>query len=214
MSERPILFNAPMIRAIQAGRKTQTRRFVNPQPFALPKRQGVLNELVDNPSPLWFDNRRMFSCPYGQPGDTLWVRETWGVTGKLEKVRGQVEDAIPDGMDGPFYRADGCHEDSGLRWRPSIHMPRWASRTNLTVTDIRVERLQGISEEDARAEGITDGGCLACGMSEPCGCAYPTPDARDAFINLWDSINGDKPGRSWAENPFVWIPTFERQAHV
>jgi hypothetical protein len=83
---------------------------------------------------------------------------------------------------------------SGYKWVPSIHMPRWASRILLEITDVRVERLSDISEKDARAEGIIDGGCLNCGESEPCGCANPEPDATDAFAYLWQSIYGQETG--------------------
>ena len=140
--------------------------------------------------------------PYGQPGDQLWVRESWAYH--------------PDGKDKEIlYRAtDSGWDDNntGLRWKPSIHMPRWASRIQLEVTDVRVERVQEISEEDAKAEGISDGGCLNCGNSsdpEACGCDYPKPDFRDSFANLWDSINA-KRGYSWESNPYVWVVEFER----
>lgn len=107
-----------------------------------------------------------------------------------------------------WYWADGNPtEGDWTRPRPSIHMPRWASRILLEVTSVRVERLQDISEADARAEGITDGGCTNCGNPEPCGCADPAPDARDAFCNLWQSINGDQ---SWIANPWVWVVEFKR----
>ena len=86
-------------------------------------------------------------------------------------------------------------------------MPRWALRLTLEVTDIRAQRVQEISEEDARAEGISDGGCLSCGKSEPCGCSNPRPDARDAFCWLWDSINA-KRGYGFSVNPWVWAVTF------
>lgn len=93
------------------------------------------------------------------------------------------------------------------KWTPSLHMPRWASRILLEITDVRVERLNAISEEDARAEGIIDGGCLNCGEPEPCGCANPEPDATDAFAYLWQSIYGQE---SWNANPWVWVISFER----
>jgi hypothetical protein len=96
---------------------------------------------------------------------------------------------------------------SGYKWVPSIHMPRWASRILLEITDVRVERLSDISEKDARAEGIIDGGCLNCGESEPCGCANPEPDATDAFAYLWQSIYGQE---NWNANPWVWVIEFKR----
>lgn len=93
------------------------------------------------------------------------------------------------------------------KWTPSLHMPRWASRILLEITDVRVERLNAISEEDARAEGIIDGGCLNCGEPEPCGCANPEPDATDAFAYLWQSIYGQD---NWNANPWVWVIEFKR----
>ncbi len=93
---------------------------------------------------------------------------------------------------------DDGYEDGRSCWKPSIHMPRAASRILLEITDVRVERLNAISEEDARAEGIIDGGCLNCGEPEPCGCANPEPDATDAFAYLWQSIYGQE---SWNANP-------------
>jgi hypothetical protein len=87
-------------------------------------------------------------------------------------------------------------------------MPRWASRIALEITAVRVERLQEITEKDARAEGIIDGGCLNCGEHEPCGCNNPQPDARDSFVWLWDSINGKT--CPWSSNPFVWVIEFRR----
>ncbi|HBY0000972.1 TPA: hypothetical protein MIM87_28360, partial [Klebsiella variicola] len=99
------------------------------------------------------------------------------------------------------------NDAEALKWRPSIHMPRWASRILLEITDVRVERLNAISEEDARAEGIIEGGCLNCGEPEPCGCGNPEPDATDAFAYLWQSIYGQE---SWNANPWVWVIEFER----
>ena len=131
MSERPILFSGPMVRALLDGRKTQTRRVVKPQPDAA---------LGDLPGAAWNAGFVNVSCPYGAPGDTLWARETWGP------------------FEGGFiYRADegpNVKPDDG-RWHPSIHMPRWASRLTLHIKSVRVERLQEISEADALAEGCT-----------------------------------------------------------
>ena len=136
-----------------------------------------------------------FGCPYGGVGDRLWVRESFSIYNQ-------------PGNPQVFYKADSEPGDP-LKYKPSIHMPRWASRITLEVTDVRVERLQDICEEDARAEGITDGGCLVCGEHEPCGCTNPTPDARDSFINLWDSINAQR-GYSWSSDPWVWVVAFKK----
>jgi hypothetical protein len=108
-----------------------------------------------------------------------------------------------------IYRQGWDRSESGIRWRPSIHMPRWASRITLEIAAVRVERLQDISEDDARAEGITDGGCLNCGNPEPCECASPEPSARDAFCYLWHQIHGCN---SWHTNPWVWVVEFHRSS--
>jgi len=215
MSEKPILFNGEMVRAILDERKTETRRVVKLEGFE----QADLYETRDGDlvDPLTL-------CPYGKPGDRLWVRETWQLISPDENWRPAEECKV-------IYRATDNHpgyslhdyaEVEGLAvgyeermsdpvypWRPSIFMPRWASRITLEVTGVRVERVQEITEEDARAEGITDGGCLNCGEHEPCGCADPRPDARDAFIYLWNSINA-KRGFPWSSDPFVWVVEFKR----
>lgn len=193
MKERPILFSAPMVQAILDGSKTQTRRVVKPQPssgdhFGFDDKQRLQ-------VPAWY-GLWLLACPYGQPGDRLWVRETW---------------AAPDhgaqlGFDVLAFRA--THSDSeipGGRWRPSIHMPRWASRITLEVTGVRVERLQDISEADAMAEGVwrTVSGHYSYG--DEYNPSYAT--ACDAFRGLWESING--PG-SWEANPWVWVVEFKR----
>jgi hypothetical protein len=217
--ERPILFSAPMVRALLNGTKTQTRRVVKPQPFidrmgnfCVPdtKRETHWNygQRLDG-SPCWreFAERR---CPYGRPGHKLWVRETWGVGNRPCPSRGWV--------DGIEYRAD-CTDDcapplhdiipdhveaDSIRagWRPSIHMPRWASRITLRITDVRVERLNSISEADARAEG-----CRSFGPTPGGDHDVPTGGAVEAYQALWEHINGDG---SWAANPWVWVVGFER----
>lgn len=203
MSERPIIFSGPMVTAILGGRKTQTRRIVKQFPT-----WGHVQELSDGSwehSEGGFDHHvRSARCPYGRPGDRLWVREVAAWDPKFREP-GDV-----------WYRADPKWDEPGSgyypdnkNWRSPIHMPKWASRITLEVMSVRVERLQAITEEDARAEGITDGGCLNCGEPEPCVCAFPTPDARDAFIGLWDSINA-KRGHAWDTNPWVWVIEFRQ----
>ena len=195
MTARPIIFSAPMIRALLAGEKTQTRRIVKP-------RDG-LDALAMH---------QFGRCPYGQPGDFLWVKETFQpiltpyfdppdsewATGKGYQVLYMATDKAVVYVD----RDDNVTE----RRKPSIHMPRWASRLTLRITDVRVQRLQEISEADARAEGVTDGGCVNCGNNEPCGCANPLPCARDSFISIWYNIHGPD---SWSANPYVWALTFD-----
>jgi hypothetical protein len=186
--------------------------------------------------PFWEDGweRPMtaFRCPYGTPGDRLWVREAWRVESLSDDLNSVMVAYKADGHcgrkiairdDDNFFSRLRHHVivaakvygetehfawrkgQSPFRWLSPIHMSRCASRITLEITDVRVERLNEISEADARAEGIIDGGCLNCGNSEPCGCIASSPDARDAFIHLWEQING--PG-SRAKNPWVWAIEF------
>lgn len=171
MSERPILFSAPMVRAILAGTKTQTRRIVK-----VPKRF----EGFSHPSAAGVD----FSCPYGWRSDRLWVRETFSYDRAMHERGDRCV---------PWYWADGNPTyGDWTRPKPSIHMPRWASRITLWITDVRVERLNDISQHDAMAEGVS--------VDSPA-----TFQAVAAYRDLWESING--PG-SWAENPYVWVIEF------
>lgn len=201
MTERPILMSAPMVRAILAGTKTQTRRVVKPQPTHF-NPAGVPRRV--NPDG---GASAVIACPYGQSGDRLWVREAFG---HFER-----NDTLKQG-DRIYYRTDGeCVELHP--WRPSIHMPRWASRITLEVTGVRVERLQDISEADAVAEGIERGDGFPGWYRGPlagdspslvqCGFKIPTAFPRLAYRALWESING--PG-SWDANPWVWCVEFRR----
>lgn len=185
MKERPILFSGAMVRAILDGSMTQTRRFVKGE---------ALRWLADGFTPEFVADYKNKLCPYGQPGDRLWVRETW--------ARDSEDDAL-------FYRADvgsGNEADewqrniddgaNGYRWRPSIHMPRDVSRITLEVTGVRVERLQEIGEVDARAEG-----------APWAACSSPQVGSHKAgFAQLWEGING---AESWSANPWVWVIEFE-----
>ncbi len=193
MKERPILFSGAMVRALLDGSKTQTRRVVKPQPHA-----GVRRS-VFAASGLEDGHGRELRPRHGVPGDRLWVRETW-------------HDASSSLHSCALYRADGIdlHWD---KWTPSIHMPRWASRITLEVTGVRAERLQDISEADAKAEGIfthVRGGWhwLQHDSSNPDDWnqfGYKT--AALAFQALWETING---ANSWDANPWVWAMTFRR----
>jgi hypothetical protein len=206
MKERPILFSGEMVRAILGGRKTQTRRVVDFKKIA--RQSGCTKGTLaySNIFKSWaiFNGNGdahvcLVNCPYGVVGDRLWVRERWAwKSGKLVSSNSVIQ-----------YYADGGDLVWDTKWRPSIHMRRWASRIMLEITGIRVERVKDITEEDARAEGIIDGGCLNCGNSEPCGCNEPSPDARDAFAWLWNSINEPR-GYGWDANPFVWVVEFGR----
>lgn len=213
MADKPILFSGPMVRAILEGRKTMTRRIMKPQPvdgtWKHPRiKMGYFKcESGDRPS--------VFGAYV--PGDTLWVRETWSyATGPN---RDEPDDPEHHKIiyreqwvrENPDINLDGC-------WKPSIFMPRFAARISLRVTDVRVERLQDITEEDAIAEGVEPhldgwypyGRAIAfwkgAQADVPAQCCIT---ARDSFEGLWDSLNA-KRGFPWASNPWVWVVSFER----
>ncbi len=221
MKERGMIFNGEMVRAILDGRKTQTRR---PVKFpVLDKNLGC--ELAGNELAGELSAGNYLNSAFGKPGDRIWVREAYRFPASLDDVSptGVGEMAVATGNRKPwaptFYEFTGTFSDGWKgfetppkvsdagKLRPSIHMPRWASRILLEITDVRVERLNAISEKDARAEGIIDGGCLNCGEPEPCGCANPEPDATDAFAYLWQSIYGQE---NWNADPWVWVISFKR----
>jgi len=184
---KPILFSGPMVRAILEGRKTQTRRVVKPQPVGGDRivydtfnEEFVVGRMRDSEN-AWTKLRPRFEV-----GSEMWVRETWNGT--------QGE--------GVAYRATEPQMD-GEPWRPSIFMPRWASRLTLTVKDVRVERLQDISEADAIAEGVS----WPDGAQDQNVRKWGVPQtARMAYADLWESINGTG---SWDANPWVWVYVFE-----
>ena len=224
MKEHPILFTGEMVRAILDGRKTQTRRVMKAQPAEddLPLHGpywytlGVYDKYGEmHPGPKVYgissaDGEFGLKCPYGAPGDRLWVRETW---------RNSCDDT---GTCIVQWRADmkACHsladhdghgdlcgfkpgyidpgEQANTRWRPSIHMPRWASRITLEVTNIRVEMVQEISPIDAVAEGAMHPEA-----------DYASMTAKSVFGDLWDSINA-KRGYGWSVNPWVWVVGFKK----
>lgn len=203
MADRPILFSAPMVRALLAGTKTQTRRPVKPQPDYICQ-DGTPARSTDT-AKVRRGQMMTIPCPYGQPGDRLWVREShWWFRDEHDPVIGYFPPKLT--ADDVKYRADG--EVQGRTWRPSIHMPRWASRITLEVTTVRVERLQDISEADSVAEGIESAyGEWRDYRTDPA-INYPvclTPCA--SYQTLWESING--PG-SWEANPWVWVVSFKR----
>jgi hypothetical protein len=227
IKERPILFSAPMVRAILEGRKTVTRREV--------KKQAALDCLAAGFEPAFLalpGNADL--CPYGQPGERLWVRETWGVISHDFDKHGNMIDWKPDRPASAIremrfgqgyysghviYRADGeaawAGDDDGggddrSAWKPSIHMPRIASRILLEITDVRVERLQSVSEDQAKAEGVRqmrDGSGTWVGRQGPGNWVTPWLTAKDAFGDWWDSING---AGAWDANPWVWVVEFKR----
>ena len=205
MKARPILFTPENAQKVHDGAKTQTRRIVKPQPPANCDKPmfdaagyGFFYEQPDSDGDaldVWPEGSDGIKCLYGMVGDRLWVREAWRVFGGLEyeyqqhlpsvRYRGDISDALE------YLQAE---------WRPSIHMPKWACRTWLDLTAVRVERLQDITEDDARAEGCAPvvhdkDGAVDCGTR------------KTIFRQLWESIHG--PG-SWGENPWVWVLEFKR----
>jgi hypothetical protein len=220
MTDRPILFSAPMVRALLDGRKTQTRRLFKPQPVlheggdcSVNGHRGHVDYLMREIAPKHW-------CRI-KAGDRLWVRESWKAHSLFE---GTAPRDLPKSR--IFYLADPGYSPSGSRGRPGIHMPRWASRLTLTVTDVRVQRLQDISEEDARAEGVELDSLDMCligrdyeskteswfyswpGAFADAGLRYcedPAEVSIHSYRSLWNSING--PG-SWDANPWVAAYTF------
>lgn len=195
MKARPILFSGEMVRAILAGTKTQTRRIA---------------KFFDNDEAMQFDPRfdggiwkaadygYECKCPYGVPGDRLWVRETFAVNPHYSERNGQPK---------YFYRADGPEYESDGAWKPSIFMPRWASRFTLEITDVRVQRLHDIGRDgrkahDVLAEGITD-----AQIEHWRKWLHPDDAPAHTYGVLWDSINGKG---SWQSNPWVWAITFKK----
>lgn len=217
MKENPVLFSASMVRAILEGRKTQTRRVIKPQPrndqiiprewsSIMRRRTGMISSDNYGGDGLGWcaldanGNNHEFRCPFGEVGDRMWVRETFRIlgSGPGEKIpKSGIRDMVQ-------YFADQ-DESRIARYRPSIHMPRWASRINLEITGVMAERLQEIRAEDAIAEGLTDcGGAWSIStekMTSRC------VDPRDTFSDLWSHINGHG---SWDANPFVWVIDFKR----
>ena len=216
--ERGMIFNGPMVKAILSGQKTQTRRIVKnvssdscmtlKEPSK--NRDGIYTHVMDAP--------KHGLCPFGAVGDRIWVRETWGVVSHELDEDGRIQPWNPDRpataiQEMPFgngyysghaiYAADGDftwgdddgYEDERSYWKPSIHMPREASRISLEITGVRVERLNDISEEDAKAEGA------------PTECCVIGDKHFLGFRSLWKSIYGEE---SWQDNPWVWVIEFKR----
>ena len=189
MKARPILFRGEMVRALLSGQKTMTRRVVKPEPL----QSATRFEHFDGPRWRAYDDMSFMewaTCPYGTSGDLLWVRETWTTDNAKLRFRADYEEIGHDKL-------------VAGRWKPSIHMPRWASRLTLRITDVRVERLQDISREDAVAEGCVSP--LKGTELEGVPGDY-VADERTSFAILWKSINGPE---SWSANPFVWVVEFE-----
>lgn len=235
INEKPILFSGEMVRAILEGKKTQTRRVLKRQPYQ--KENGDLYWRVHSNHEIHIDD--FFAtqnampglwCPYGMPGDQLWVRETWLMLDHYH----WAEPDKPDYMmvntykqpfrNGFSYRAstdeegDEIRKEYGYKWKPSIHMPRRVSRLQLLIKDIRVEQLCDITELEAYYEGIDPTPCLRCDESgicpsenNPCeDCdGKGDHDSRDNFRELWNQLN-EKRGFGWDVNPWVWVVEFEK----
>ena len=209
MKERGMIFNSEMVRAILDGRKTQTRRIMKVQPepsksrlgdfwFSSKKLESMVHvsDLVPGNSPI-ADCHLFFQehcCPFGAVGDRIWVRETWAEAGSgapdLKLYRANYPEHVPT----HYENVPPANE---IRWTPSIHMPRWASRLTLEITGVRVERLASVSDDDAGKEGYP---------------ANPAPYGGDMdkwlwFRQLWDSIY---PNQSFKHNPWVWVIEFRR----
>lgn len=204
MKERPILFSGPMVRATISGQKTVTRRVMKPQPQKAPV--DVVDGVPSWDSPTNYAGEVQMNtqhgkpCPYGKPGDRLWVREAWA----------QINVAQALGESWVVYRECDNRTDYGGPWKPSIHMRRRDSRILLEVTDVRVERLQEISWEQALDEGIGDHRFDCDRPVEPDGypaCSCGSVGYVDAFAELWNSINGPA---AWDANPWVWVVEFKR----
>lgn len=221
--ERPILFSGPMVRAILEGRKTVTRRVLKRQPEpgdenkafreAVPPSEAgnwSNRETWDGVPQQWVEGDTEYDwwkCPYGKSTDRLWVRETFN----CDDYRYPADAPIEELTESLIFRADHddhcrCFEE-GVTWRPSIFMPRWASRITLEMASVRVERLLEITEQDAKAEGVEIRDIL-----------YPDePQSAYSYVEqfklLWDSINA-KRGYSWDSNPWVWRIEFQRAEEV
>lgn len=195
MKERPILFSDEMVRAILDGRKTQTRRIVKPQPSSYTERilyEDGLFHPCDFPSQngIAVPCEAAIKCPYGKVSDRLWVREAWANFAREYKAN---KAAV-------CYRASW--PELSEKWKPSIHMRRAHSRINLEITNIRVQRVQDITEEDAEKEGA---------ILRNCGHDYiqKIKSYRTGFVYLWQSIH-EEPDRRWESNPWVWVIEFRR----
>lgn len=206
MNTRPILFSAEMVRAILDGRKSQTRRVIKPQPDKRPAEYMRWYPNVNSKNRLHYASEGHMRkglpidfCPYGQPGDRLWVRESWALDTEYDRLPGSK---IPKfGQDRIWYLADGPKPGLAGRTRSSRFMPRWASRITLEIVNIRVERVQEITYHDCIAEGMIDVPRLEKRIS------IPGERPIEQYQLLWDSIN-IKRGYGWFVNPWVWVIEF------
>lgn len=202
MKEHGMIFNAEMVRALLDGRKTQTRRPIKPQPELTSGSGFSWNGAVYGAGSNARETNRNFAhtkCPYGKPGDRIWVRETFRVHSRATDVATLVYRANEkNSWTEQTHRVPvaACNKPvSPEKWTPSLHMPRWASRILLEITDVRVERLNDISEENAKAEGA------------PTECSVIGDKHFLGFRTLWKSIYGED---NWQVNPWVWVIEFKR----
>ncbi len=218
MKERPVLFNGDMVRAILDGRKTHTRRVMKVQPESQELGLSRITESKnssDTGKYFWSlsdalgsrPRSKIFPCPFGQAGDRLWVRETFRLFDKYQECGCSDFPCNCPAHNTPIYRAS--NNDCEDKWTPSIHMPRWASRITLEITNVGVQRLNSISQNDAAREGLhklpaSGRYCITPGAQYFGGASH---DAREVFSWLWQSIYGEE---SWQANPWVWVVEFKR----
>jgi len=209
---RPILFSGEMVRAILEDRKTQTRRVVRFEPLGpspiIPKRNDgrfVVEHWANQERSMGnFGRCTEVMCPFGRPGNRMWVRETWVAKDIYDDDPPRILPSTPE-CACLHYLADGPKRDYHGKTRPGMFMPREFSRITLEITGVRVERLQEISAEDAQSEGISYEQAMEFADEG-------SPDYVLAFHELWESINGKRPGCAWSDNPWVWVVEFRRLA--
>ena len=210
MKERQILFSGPMVRAILEGRKTMTRRIVKPQPKIVHAQHDDASITTER---IFRAGDKRIHCPYGRAGDRLWVRETW-------RTHSTKHDAMKPSE---LLQGDAViHYDASMKFiapflgktRASIHMPRWASRITLEITDVRVDRLQDISYEDAISEGMPDLAASWLSYQDDKSTSETMEQSARRlkwpqrwFRQVWESLRGTS---SWTENPWVWVVSFRR----
>ncbi|WP_286237941.1 hypothetical protein [Neptuniibacter halophilus] len=209
MNAKPILFSADMVRALLNGQKTQTRRIIKPQPLPHQEWSGWVMESTSRKEigcARWSSDGigrtslsdAVYARPPARAGDLLYVRETWRQFDSADECDHMDFPCSCPTNGAPIFRA--THDDGESAWKPSIHMPRWASRLTLRITSVRVERLQDISQKDAIAEGCDSSESAAANSTG----WYEKPVR--AFQRLWESTYSED---NWASNPWVWVVEFE-----